>query len=168
LWEYFNRLNRRASIEAFPIDVVSLVAQVRGEPTAAEMQKLFDDGRSRDPNPAIQEPGFHKPHKVAFDYLRVDFKPFLEAAKKQITDEQIDEQYKKDISQGLHKVLELPGIKLGDEKKEGEKPAEEKKEGEKPADEKKEANKPEEKKNEGEKPAETKPGEKPAAPPKPA
>ena len=166
LWDYFNRLNRRVSIEAFPIDVVSLAAQVRGEPTAAELQKLFDDGRFRDPNPAIQEPGFHKPHKVAFDYLRVDFKPLLDAAKKQITDEKIEEQYKKDISQGMHKVLELPGFKPGDEKKDGDKPAEEKKEGEKPADDKKEADKSEEKKSDGEKPAEPKPGEKPAEPPK--
>ena len=38
------------------------------------------------PNPNIDEPGFHKPHKLAFKYLKVSFAPFLDEAKKQITD----------------------------------------------------------------------------------
>ena len=53
-------------------------------------------------------PGFHKPRKLAFKYLKVSFAPFLEDAKKQITEEQIEEAYQKDVSQGLHKVQELP------------------------------------------------------------
>jgi hypothetical protein len=139
LWDYFNRLNRRVSIEAYPVEVAPLVAQVKGEPSAAELQKLFDEGKYRDPNPQLAEPGFRKPHKVAFTYVRVDFAPFLEAAKKTITDEQIKEQYEKDISQGLHKVLDLPPDKPTEEKKEGDKPADdkEKKSDEKPAEEKK-------------------------------
>lgn len=150
LWDFFNRLNRRVSIEAYPIDVSHLVAQVKGEPTAAELQTLFDDGKYRDPNPQLAEPGFRKTHKVAFTYVRVDFAPFLEEAKKTITDQQIEEQYQKDIGQGLHKVLDLPADKPAD------KPPEEKKDEDKPADEKK---KDDEKKTDEEKPAEPKQGE---------
>ena len=97
-----------SSIEAYPIEVQPFVSEVKGEPTAAEVQKLFDEGKYRDPNPNVDEPGFHKPHKLAFKYLKVSFTPFLDEAKKQITDAQIEEAYKKDISQGLHKVQELP------------------------------------------------------------
>jgi hypothetical protein len=82
---------------------------VSGEPTPAELQSLFEKGQSRDPNPGEAEPGFHQPLRIAFDYVKVDFKPFLEAAKKKVTEEQIETQYKKDIEQGLHKQqLELP------------------------------------------------------------
>lgn len=140
LWGYFNRLNRRVSIEAFPVEVAAFVEKVPGEPTQAELQKLFDEGKFREPNPMLAEPGFRKPHRAAFSFVRVDFTPFLEAAKKQITEEQIAAQYQKDISQGLHKARELPKEtpptdKKDDEKKDAEKPADSKpEEGKAPAD----------------------------------
>jgi hypothetical protein len=110
LWDYFLRLHRRATIEAVPFEVSKYVKEVK-DPTRAdetELRALFEKGRDRDPNPALPEPGFYRPQKAAFEYFRVDFQPFLEEAKKQITEEQIKEAYDKDISQGLHKELELP------------------------------------------------------------
>jgi hypothetical protein len=129
--ELFNRLNRRLSIEAYAVDVASLVSQVKTEPTPAEVQKLFDEGKFRDPDPNIDEPGFHKPHKLAFSHVKVNFTPFLDEAKKQITDAQIEEAYQKDIEQGLHKVQELPPTTPPGEKKDGDKPEGDKTEGEK-------------------------------------
>jgi hypothetical protein len=108
MWDYFNRLNRRVAIEAYPLDVQPLVASVKGEPTSAEIQKIWEQGRFRDPNPNWHEPGFRKPHKVAFEYVKVDFKPFLDEAMKKITDEEVKKQYELDIAQGKHKDLELP------------------------------------------------------------
>jgi hypothetical protein len=129
-FELFNRINRRFTIDAFPIDVQPLVKDIKGEPSAAEIQKLFDEGKFRDPNPNIDEPGFHRPHKLAFTYLKVSFTPFLDEAKKPITEEQIEEAYKKDIEQGLHKVQELPSTtppgNTEGEKKDGEQPSAEK------------------------------------------
>lgn len=125
-WELFNRLNRRVTIEAYPVEVQPLVSQVREEPTEAEVQALFEQGRYRDPNPTLDEPAFHKPHKLAFTYLKVPFTPFLEEAKKQITDEQIEQTYKEEISQGRHKVLELPADKPPADQTPSEKPAAEK------------------------------------------
>ncbi len=155
-YSLFSRINRRFGIEAFPIDVQSFVSEVKGEPSPAELQKLFDEGKYRDPNPNIEEPGFHKPHKLAFKYLKVSFAPFLDEAKKQITDQQIEEAYQKDISQGLHKVQELPpasgppGESKDAEKKEPEATDHEKKDAEKkdatpPAEKPAEPAKPEDK-----------------------
>src|SRR5207302_8463410 len=31
----------------------------------------LDEGKYRDPDPNINEPGFHKPHKLAFTYVKV-------------------------------------------------------------------------------------------------
>lgn len=161
LWDYFNRLNRRVTIDAYPIEVAALTPQVKGEPTAAEMERLFEKGRFRDPDPSLAEPGFHRPHKVAFGYLRVDFATYLDAAKMQITDEQIEQQYQKDIEQGLHKDLSLPeSTPPADAKKEGDKSAEEKKESDQPSAEKKES---EQAKADENKPAERPPAEQPPA-----
>lgn len=107
-WDYHNRLNRRLSIEAYPVAVEPLIAQVGGNPTRDELLEIFDKGRSRDPNPNVPDPGFHKPHKIAFQYLKIDFRPFLDEAKKQITDEQIAKQYELGKTQGKYKVLDLP------------------------------------------------------------
>ncbi|HZN35919.1 MAG TPA: hypothetical protein VFB80_18950, partial [Pirellulaceae bacterium] len=151
MWECFNRLNRRAAIEAFPIDVEPYVKDVKGEPTPTELQNLFDEGRFRDPNPNSHEPGFRKPHKVAFEYVKVDFAPFLETAMKEVTDEQIQKQYELNISQGKHKVQELPPATSGEAAKPAATP---------PADPKPGETKPDEKKEPAEaKPAETKTGE---------
>lgn len=107
-WELFNRLNRRVTIEAYPVEVQPLISQVREEPTEAEIEALYEEGRYRDPDPSLDEPAFHKPHKLAFTYLKVPFAPFLEEAKKQVTEEQIEQTYQEDISQGRHKIPEMP------------------------------------------------------------
>lgn len=154
-FELFNRLNRRFAIEAYPVETSNFISQVKEEPTAKELQALFDEGKNRDPNPNLDEPGFRKPLKFAFKWLPVSFTPFLDEAKKQITEEQIQQAYEQDISQGLHKALELPPAT----KEEGDKPQSDQpgtEPGEKPADGAKPAN--------GEKPAGS---EKPAADAKP-
>src|SRR5262249_21392108 len=81
-FDMFNRLNRKLAIEAYPIDVAPYIKDVKGEPTEFEVNKLFQDGKYRDADPNVDEPGFHKPHKLAFKYLKVSFAPFLEEAKK--------------------------------------------------------------------------------------
>jgi len=108
VWEYHNRLNRRYVIEAYPVDVASFAAQVQEEPSDPALREMFNKGKARDPDPSSLEPGFHHPHKVAFDWLRIDFAPFLEAATKQVNDDQVAKQYELDIKQGKHKVIELP------------------------------------------------------------
>ncbi len=163
MWDYFNRLNRRATIEAFPLDVAAFVSQVKGEPTAAEVQKLFQEGRFRDPNPNIPEPGFRKPHKIAFEWVQVDFQPFLEEAKKKVTEEEIKKQYDLDISQGKHKELELPPETPAPTPKES--PDSDKKEGDQPAQTPPANPPPSETKSEDAKPAQSNPAEtKPDAP----
>ncbi|MCU0876391.1 MAG: hypothetical protein MUF06_01180 [Pirellulaceae bacterium] len=107
-WEYHNRLNRRFAIEAYPVETAAFVSKVTETPSDAVLRDLFLEGRTRDPNPSIAEPAFRQPQRIAFDYLRVDFQPFLEKAKQTITDEQVAKQYELDITQGKHKVLALP------------------------------------------------------------
>ena len=108
MWEYHNRLNRRFVIEAYPIEVAPFGAQVQGEPTEAELRALFEKGKVVDPDPSRAEPGFHLPHKIAFQWLRIDRGPFVEAAMEKITDEEVAKQYELDKTQGKHKVIELP------------------------------------------------------------
>jgi hypothetical protein len=171
MWDYHNRLNRRYTIEAYPVDVVSRKKDVAAEPTNAELLAIFEKGKNNYPDPSLPEPGFRRPHRIAFEYLKVDFEPFLTEAKKQITDEQIAKQYELDIAQGKHKVVELPPDPTKPPEppmppqSPGDKPAEPKPGEEPPADKDKPADeaKPVEDAKPADKPAE-KPAEEPAEP----
>jgi hypothetical protein len=107
-WNYFNRLNRRVSAEMLPLPVEDFVAKVSKEPTPAEIQSLYDDGKDRYPNPYRREPGFKRPLRIAFQYLKADFERFLEAEMAKVSDEQVQEYYEKNKQD--FKAPELPPV----------------------------------------------------------
>ena len=159
MWSAYEKLHRRVTIEAYPLNVQDFVSKVSAEPKTSDLRKIFEDGRNRIPHPASDEPGFMQPHRVAFGYVRTELKDFTDIAKKEITDEQVAKAYEEGKAKGEFKVVEPPPMKPED--KPADKPADKPGE-EKPADKPGE-NKPGEEKP-GEKPAEApKPGEKPAA-----
>ncbi len=154
-WDYHNRLYRRVSVEAYPISVDDYLDKVSGSPTEAEKLKMFDKFKLNDPDPESSDPGFYRPGKMAFDYLKIDFAPFLEKAQKEITEEQIKAEYDLRVSRGEYKVPVKQDEKTDETKPvEGEKAAE----GDKPADDKPAENPPSEtEKPAAEQPAEPKP-----------
>lgn len=156
-WDYHGRLFRRMSIEAYPFETAAYLDEVKGSPNEGEKRKIFEEFRLNNPDPDSSEPGFYRPLKLAFAYAKVDMAPFLEEAKKKITEEQIKTEYETQVKQGRLKVpVEEP--KKEEEKKEDEKKPED---GEKKDGEEKKDSAPEEKK-------EDKKDEKPAEEPKKA
>jgi hypothetical protein len=158
MWQLYERFNRRVKVEAFPLKVSDFVDKVTSKPTDAELLKLFEEGRMRTPDPEFPESGFRQPHRLAFEYIKVDNAPFLEAAKKEITDEQIAAEYEKGKAAGNFKVEEKPA----DPATPAEAPADPSKPADpaKPADEKPaDPAKPNGEKPAGDKPAEDKPAD---------
>jgi len=154
-WDYFVRLNRRATVEVMPVPVAGFVDQV-GEPTQAELTAFFDEHKSLLPNPDSPVPGFKIPRKGAFQYFKASPELMLTAALEKVTDAEIAEYYEKNKTS--FPASELPKNEPAKEEPTGDaKPAEpEKKEasktdaapGDKPADAK-----PTDVKPEGDKPA---------------
>lgn len=108
LWEYHNRLHRRYKIEAYPLDVAAFKDQVQGKKAKEEeLKQIYEEGREQVPNPDFYEPGFRKPLRLAFGYVKADFQTFLNSAKKTITEEQIVAEYEKQISAGNFRRLKL-------------------------------------------------------------
>ncbi|QDU28361.1 hypothetical protein ETAA8_34610 [Anatilimnocola aggregata] len=164
MWNLYERFNRKVAIQAYPLEVTKFLEQVKTQPTEEELKKLFEEGRMLPPNPEFPEPGFRQPHRVAFEYVKVETAPFLEAAKKEITDEQIAAEYEKGKAAGRFKVEEKPAETPMDKKPE-ETPADpnapkDPADPAKPDDKKPEEKKPEEAKPDDKKPAEAKPEEK--------
>lgn len=187
MWLAYEKLNRRVTIEAYPLAVEDFVSKVTEEPKDAELQKLFEEGRTRLPNPAFPISGFMQPHKVAFQYVKADLGEttdkdgkrvitpgsFLDVARKEVTDDQIAKQYEEGKAKGEFKVVEPPPAPVSPvkpEEKPGDKPEEKPADpnapkDEKPAEPKKdEAKKEEAKPDDAKKPAEPKKNEGSALP----
>jgi hypothetical protein len=133
LWEYHGQLHRRFKIEAYPLDVAAYKGKFKAsDAKEEELRKIYQEGKDRPPNPESHEPGFRQPRRIAFGYAKVDFAKFLEAAKKQIPEERIVEEYQKEITAGNFRKLKLPtsdAARPPDNKatappQDGEKPAE--------------------------------------------
>jgi hypothetical protein len=91
-WDYFNRVNRMANIEAIPLAVANYVDKVQ-DPTDDELKKFFEEHKYTPPNPASPEPGFRVPHRVAFEYFKADVAKFAEREK--VTDDDVVKRYEK-------------------------------------------------------------------------
>ena len=73
-WDYFRRLNRRARIEALPIDAEKLIARVP-DPTEEEekgVKALFEEFKDKRPDPNSPDPGFREPHRIALEYFKAE------------------------------------------------------------------------------------------------
>lgn len=162
-WTNFQKFNERIKIEAFPVSVDEYLEKVSGKPSESELRKIYEAGKDRYPVPSIPEPGFRRRYKADVEYVMANFDTILKEEQDKITDEALQAEYDKRISEGRFKVP-VEEFKPTDSKPEDGKPAESK-----PADDKSDEAKPAETKSEekGDKPAGT--ADKPAEPaPKPA
>ena len=93
-WDYFCRLERQATIEAVPVVVESVAAEV-AEPSVGELRTFFDRYKEDLPDPRSIDPGFREPHRVKYQYLVAKREAFLDKAKAEVTDADIADYYEK-------------------------------------------------------------------------
>ena len=129
-FEYFSRLNRRATAEVMPLAVADFIAQVP-DPKADKLEPFYEEYKDEYPDPASPDPGFKQPKRAAFQYLKADFAKFKEKFKPEVTDAEITEYYEKNKAQ--FRALDLPADTTDESKPADSAPAEEQKSGE-PAD----------------------------------
>lgn len=87
-WDYFERLNNRASIQAMALAVDGFLAKV-GQPDDRQLQVLYDEHKNDYAIPGLPEPGFHEPEKGKFQYFKADYEQFakkIEVAQADILD----------------------------------------------------------------------------------
>ncbi len=89
-WDWFNRVNRMAVIEAVPLAVANYVKDVK-DPADDVLEKFFEEHNEVLPNPTSPQPGFKRPQKVAIEYFKADIASF--AAK--VTDAEVLKEYEK-------------------------------------------------------------------------
>jgi hypothetical protein len=116
-WEYFERLNRKATTEIMPVAVKDFVDKVP-EPTATELQTFYDEYKNAYPQPGSRTPGFRDPYKAQIEYVKADNDKLLDEALPTVTADEIKDYYDKhkDTLFRKSKLPEMPdmGAKPGD------------------------------------------------------
>ncbi|NUQ62547.1 MAG: hypothetical protein HUU20_08665 [Pirellulales bacterium] len=106
-WEYFQRLNRKATVEVAALPVAGFVNRV-ADPSEAVLREFFDKYKDNLPDPANPEPGFRTPRKIAIEYVKADFDQMLKTVEPEITDEEVRKYYEEHKEN--YKREELPAI----------------------------------------------------------
>ncbi|MCX7428634.1 MAG: hypothetical protein NTW96_23790 [Planctomycetia bacterium] len=105
-WDYYQRLNRRVSVETAPVAVEQFVSQI-AEPSEAQLKEFFEQYKGNYASPESPEPGFRVPRKVAIQYVKADYAKFTDP--QAVTDEQIEAYYKENRDRD-YQNFELPGL----------------------------------------------------------
>ena len=103
LWDYYRRLNRKATIEVIAVPVAEFADRVP-DPDEAELKSFFDKYNSQLAIPGSPEPGFRLPRRQKFQYFKAEHDLFREVA--QVTEEEIKKYYEEN-KQSFRK-LSLP------------------------------------------------------------
>jgi hypothetical protein len=93
-WDYFRRLEQKATVEVVPVPVESVAAEVPA-PTEQSLLELFERHKDELPDPRSEAPGFREPRRVKYEYLIAKREAFEAEAAKQVTDVEIGEFYEK-------------------------------------------------------------------------
>ena len=93
MWTDFQKLNRTAKVEAFPIFVDDYVGKVDASPTEAEIQAIYDDGTTRAFNPNSPEPGFIRRYHANVEYVQSNLQAYIQSFRDKVTEEEIKAEY---------------------------------------------------------------------------
>jgi hypothetical protein len=93
-WDYFRRLEQRATVDAVPVVVETFAGDVPA-PSDSVLRAFYDKYKNDLPQARSADPGFREPHRVQYEYLVAKRGLFEEEVAKEVTDEQVAEYYEK-------------------------------------------------------------------------
>ena len=93
-WDYFRRLEQRATVEVAPVVVETFAGDVPA-PSESALRSFYGKYKNDLPVARSADPGFREPHRVQYEYLVAKRGLFEEEAAKEVTDEQVAEYYEK-------------------------------------------------------------------------
>ncbi|NLX96581.1 MAG: hypothetical protein GXY83_10430 [Rhodopirellula sp.] len=104
-WDYFQRVNRKATVEVAAIPVARFTNGV-SDPEEATLREFFDKYKEDLPNPASPEPGFRVPRRIAVEYVKADYEKVLQTV--EVSDDDIRKYYEEHKEN--YKREELPSL----------------------------------------------------------
>lgn len=113
-WNNFLKINQQAKATAYPVLVEEFVSEAP-EPNAATIQKLYDEGKDRNPAPNSATPGFRKPYSANIEYVSAHLEDFIGREVEKFTEEQLRTEYKRRVEGGDFTMPSMDFSLPGDE-----------------------------------------------------
>ncbi len=94
-WDYYQRLQRKMSVEFTEVAVDRFVNSV-SDPDEATLQKFFDKYKEKEDVPESPEPGFRIPKRIAVEYFKVDYDHLFDPGELEKYYEEHKEEFKRE------------------------------------------------------------------------
>lgn len=111
-WENFLKLKQSAIVSAYGIRVDDFLPETNAKPAESEIQKVYDEGKDRDPNELSPDPGFHQRYTAKIEYVSADLQTFIDQDVAKLTEEEIRAEYERRIKGGDFLVPSVPEASL--------------------------------------------------------
>jgi hypothetical protein len=83
VFQFYRQECDEAVYAVVSVPAENFLAEVKGEPSEAELRELFAKHRVQEPNPTLERPGFKEPRKLKLEWLQAKGdEPFYQAAAK--------------------------------------------------------------------------------------
>ncbi|HEV7282176.1 MAG TPA: SurA N-terminal domain-containing protein [Pirellulaceae bacterium] len=109
-WEAYLRSSRQVQAAVVPFPVEDYLAEVKEEPSRADLANYYEKYKTEYRNPLSYEVGFRRPYEAKFGYFHANFEDFLERAKQQVSDGEVRAAYEEAIARGEFRELDLPSV----------------------------------------------------------
>jgi hypothetical protein len=108
-WHYYLQLNRKATVQVFPVAVADFVSQV-SDPSDQTLQAFYDQYKNTIAGPVSPTPGFRQPAKAKFQYFKVNYEKLVAEEMPKVTEQEIKDYYEanKDRDYRKKRLPELP------------------------------------------------------------
>ena len=111
-WDYYQRLNRKVTIEALAVPVSQFTAEIP-DPGDDALKELFELHKDKPSNPASADPGFIEPMRISVDYVKADYGQLFEAEMAVVPRDKIEAFYQEHIEEFKKEALPEVPISLG-------------------------------------------------------
>ena len=111
-WENFLKLKQSAIVSAYGIRVDDFLPETDAKPAESEIQKVYDEGKDRDPNELSPDPGFHQRYTAKIEYVSADLQTFIDQDVAKLKEEEIRAEYERRIKGGDFLVPSVPEASL--------------------------------------------------------
>ena len=122
--ELYSRTNDRIECEVIPVKVSDYLTSVSEEPSALQVQEIYDQGKYQYPDPTGERPGFKIDRHMKLQYFLANFDTFQQNEINKLSDADVQAEYDRLVTEKDDMVMEiipdasietgeaLPGIEL--------------------------------------------------------
>lgn len=89
-WDYYRRVNTRASVELVALNVADYVGQV-SDPPEADLVAFYEQHKNSYSLPGSPEPGFRQPARGKFEYFKASYADFVKPS--EVTEADVEAHY---------------------------------------------------------------------------